>query len=154
MVDFAKEPLKDCWEEFSFLCHHHWSETEMYRHGQRLNLKKDLYLYYNDSGSHHFYTVRDKGKMIGNCGMYVTESMYTGKKTAEEDTIFLLPEYRKGGIAYRFMLYIENDLVTNLKVAEITQTTKLNKHNASRLLEKMGFEFVAKQYSKQYEENI
>ena len=150
---YSQESLRDAWDEFYALSQNHWHETEMYRNGQELNPDKEKYLHYNDIGYHVLYTARDGDKMIGNCGMYITESMHTQTKMAMEDTIFLLPEYRKGGIAYHFMKFIENDLLNNKKVVEIIQSTKLNKHNASRLLEKMGFQFFAKMYIKQYEVN-
>ena len=154
MVRYQKELLKDCWDEFFALANLHWQETEMYRHGQQLNPDKQAYIEYNTNGYHQLYTIRDDGKMVGNCGMYITTSMHTGIKMAHEDTLFLHPDYRKGGIAYRFMKFVEKDLIDTFKVAEITSTVKLAKSNSSRLMEALGYEFVAKEYSKQIPENM
>ena len=86
--------------------------------------------------------------------MYVTPSMHTGVIMASEDTIFIRPEHRKGWIAYKFMKFIENDLVNNRNVGEIMQTTPYDKKASPKLLERMGFKKVAFQWSKQFEENI
>lgn len=124
----------------------HWHETEAYRHGQKYNLDKERYHYFNSIGFYRIYTARDDGRLVGDVGMYVTNSMHTGRVIATEDCWFLLPEYRKGRNAIRLHHFVEAEL-QKLGVIEISQTVKLQ-NGAGRILEYLGYQHIANQYSK------
>lgn len=144
---FAKEPLRQCWDEVINLARLHWNETEAYRHGQPFNPDRDRYWHYNDIGYHHQYTVRDNGRLVGHGGIYVSQSMHTQLSVAHEDTWFLLPEYRKGRNAIRFYKFIEADLI-GMGVREIVVSAKLS-NSAGTIIEYLGYEHTEKLYSKQ-----
>ena len=73
--------------------------------------------------------------------------MHSQVLIATEDTWFLLPDYRKGMNAVRFYKYVQDDLFKR-GAQEVIMTAKLT-NAAGRILEFLGFEEVAKQYSKQ-----
>lgn len=148
---FAKEPLRQCWDEVVALARLHWNETEAYRHGQPFNPDAERYWHYNDIGYHHQFTVRDLGRLVGHAGMYVSKSMHTQLPVAHEDTWFLLPEYRKGRNAIRFYHYIEQQMIA-LGVAEIVVSAKLS-NEVGKLIEYLGYANTEKLYSKQVGES-
>lgn len=144
---FAEEKLKDILHEVVPMWHQHWMETEMYHHDQPFNPDVKRFLHYNEIGFYHLFTARsDTGELAGNAGMYVSTSMHTQKKTASEDTMFLLPAYRKGWNCIKFYRYIENSL-REMGVVEIMQDSKLM-NGVGRVLEFCGYKHVASRYSK------
>lgn len=145
-MNFQEERFVDAWPEFKALAEAHWHETEAYRHGQLFNPDVKRYEQYNDIGFYHLYTARVEGRLVGDVGMYVTESMHTGVRIATEDTWFLLPEYRKGRNAIRFHQFVEAEMRKH-GVVEIMQTAKLG-NGAGRVMEYLGYQHVANQYSK------
>lgn len=143
---FSIEKIADIWDELQTNYEKHWHETEEYRHGQELNMDKTRYLQYEDMGLYFMFTARDNGKLAGNLGIYVMPSMHTQKLVASEDTLFMLPEYRANGNAYKFCKYVEKDMEKR-KVVEIVMTVKtVNK--AWKFSERLGFKRIAYQYSK------
>jgi len=125
----------------------HWKETEMYRHGQPFCPSFDRYNAYDKAGWLFQYTARSEGQLVGYATMYLTPSMHSQVLIATEDTWFLLPDYRKGMNAVRFYKYVQDDLFKR-GAQEVIMTAKLT-NAAGRILEFLGFEEVAKQYSKQ-----
>lgn len=147
MTRFAQERIKDVWDELLINFHEHWKETEAYRHGQPFNPDKSRYIQYEDLGYFLLFTVRDEGKLVGNCTMYVLPSMHTQELVATEDTWYLLPDYRKSGIGVRLYKYVEKKL-ESLGVVEITMTAK-ESNKSGKIMEGLGFEKVASEYAKQ-----
>lgn len=137
--------MRDIWDEIMFLAGHHWQETEQYQ-TEPLNPDKELYCSYNDAGFHLQYTARHNGKIAGHAGMYISKSMHTQIMIATEDTWYLLPEYRKGRNALRFLQYVEDDL-KKMGVKEITMHAKLA-NSSARIMEYMGYEFIGKIFNK------
>jgi len=147
-VIFSLEKIEDIWDELLVNYEAHWHETEEYRHGQELNMDKTRYLQYENMGLYFMYTARDEGKLVGNFGMYVMPSMHTQKLVATEDTLFMIPEYRKGGNAMRFSKFVEDEMIEK-GVCEIVLTAKLT-NRSWKFMERMGYERVAYVYSKQF----
>jgi len=144
---FAIEPLETSWNEMVMLAADHWIETEGYRHNQPFNPKYERYDAYAKIGCFLQFTVRDEGRMVGFCGMYVVPSMHTQCLIACEDTWFLLPEYRgKGRTIIRFYEFIEAELKKR-EVVEIGMSVPPN-GRAARLLEHLDYLPVKVQYSK------
>lgn len=146
-IFFSEEKFIDAWPEFQILAALHWEETELYRHGHEFNPDVARYTQFNETGFYRLYCVRnEEGKLIGDCGMYLTESMHTKKKSAVEDTWFLLKEYRKGRNAINFFKYIESCLKFD-GINEIMCSAKIT-NRAGSLLEYMGYKHIANQYHK------
>lgn len=128
-----------------YLAERHWAETEGYQ-TEPLNPDKKRYIEYNDIGYHRQYTARDGSRIVGHCGIYITQSMHTQVPIATEDTWYLLPEYRKGRNALRLLKFVENDLKC-LQVKELMMSAKLA-NKSGRIMECSGYEHVANQYLK------
>lgn len=144
---FAEENYQDVLEELMPLHLAHWMETEGYRHGLEFAPNYERYVYFNSIGFYRLFTARnDAGKLVGNIGMYVTDSMHTNNKVATEDTLFLLEEARKGFVAARFVAFVEAEL-KKLAPIEINITIK-EANRLPKLMMRLGYLKTATQYSK------
>lgn len=151
MITFAIEKVRDVINELMPLWQAHWKETEMYREGQGFNPDVEKYIKYNDIPDYYIlYTARDGKKLIGNFGAYLSTSMHTQKLEGTEDTLFLLPEYRKGLNSVHFVRFVENDLVAR-GALELSITVKSER--VRKFCEFLGYKLVAYQYSKEVEEH-
>jgi GNAT superfamily N-acetyltransferase len=148
-VTYDIEPLSDCWPEIEAIGRAHWQETmEYYRGKQPYAPSYDRYNSYDKAGWLITFTARDSetGQMVGYSLMYLVPSMHTQTMIATEDTIFLLPEYRRGRNGLRFHQFIESEL-RERGAREIVVTAKPGSA-ACRLLEHIGFSVINHQYSK------
>ena len=146
-MKFAIEPLAQCWDEMVALAALHWQETEGYRHGQPFAPSLERYKQYDDMGWYFEGTARDdSGKMVGYCGMYIVPSMHSQCQIAVEDSLFIVPEHRKGRNAIRFIQFLEAEC-RRRGVVEISITAK--NEAVGRLLTHLDFSLTAWQYTKQ-----
>jgi GNAT superfamily N-acetyltransferase len=65
---------------------------------------------------------------------------------AEEDTIYILPEYRKGRLGVRLIRYVEY-VLANMGVTEIRVTVK-TVNEVGRLLQHLGYNHTGNQLTK------
>lgn len=146
MIVFAVEPLAQCWDEMVALAAHHWQETEGYRHGQPFAPSYERYAEYDRAGWYFEATARVEGRMVGYCGIYVVPSMHSQQMIATEDAMFIVPEYRRGRNALRFIQFLEQECQRR-GVVEVNITSKTEA--VKRLLEHLDFPVVAHHHSKQ-----
>ena len=144
------ERIEDVLEEIKPLHAAHWSETETYRHGVQLNPDYAYMVNAERSGRFILFTVRHEGLLVGNCMMYLSRSTHTQKWVAEEDTIFILPEYRKGRLGVRLIRYVE-DVLRNMGITEIRITVK-TVNTVAKLMMRMGYAHTGNQLTKVFEE--
>lgn len=147
-LTFQKESLRDCLEEIKPVWASHWAETEGYRDGLGFSPDYTLYLEYERIGYYHLFTARHEGKLVGDCGMYVRKSMHTKTTDATEDTIYLYPDYRKGGNGAKFMDFVEKWLTENMGVREIKIDIKLSNERVGKLMQRLGYLPRSIQHSK------
>lgn len=143
---YQRESINDMWDDFIANELSHWDETEGYRHDQPFNPDKDRYFQYAEMGAYFMWAARDGDILAGNVTMYVTPSMHTRLLLATEDTFYIRPEYRGGGVYSRLFKMVENDL-KEMGVYEVILTAKLS-NRAGKLLERKGCKHIANQYSK------
>lgn len=141
---FAHEPLAVVWDEMITLARLHWAETEMAAAGEIFAPSYDRYARYGDT--YMVFTVRDSGRLVGHCGMYLTASMHSQKLLATEDTWYLLPEYRKGRNAIRFYHYVEAEMTA--RGAEKITMTAAPYNGACRIMEYLGYKLDCYKYSR------
>jgi len=92
------------------------------------------------------FTLRKERRLLGNFSLYVTKSMHTQTLMSREDTLFLMPEARKGGTAMRFIEYGEKAL-EQIGVRESNVSVKvINK--ASRFFQMIGYKHTDNGLSK------
>jgi N-acetylglutamate synthase-like GNAT family acetyltransferase len=97
-------------------------------------------------GRYVLFTLRNDGRLQGNCALYLDKNTHTQTLIATEDTLYLLPEARKGRAAKRFIEYCENSL-KSLGVKEINVSVKtVNK--AGRFFGMLGYRHVENGLSK------
>jgi hypothetical protein len=137
---FAVERMKDIHNEMRPLHIAHWQETEAHRHGLPFVPDYQTFIRYEQAGRFILFTLRKEGKLLGNCAMYLSPSAHTTTLIAKEDTLFFLPEARKGKMASRFIAYCEAAL-KSLSVGEINVSVKtVNK--AGRYFQMLGYRHV------------
>lgn len=146
---FAVEKVRNVIDELMPLWVAHWKETEAHRVGEVFNVNVESYMKYSDVDYYILYTARDAGRLVGNFGAYIFTSMHTQRREATEDTLFLLPEYRKGLNSVRFVRFVENDLISRgVKKATISvKSTRVGK-----FCEFLGYNLEAYQYSRELED--
>jgi GNAT superfamily N-acetyltransferase len=126
-LTFAAERFAHIREELEPLHAQHWSETEGYHRGIPLRPSYGAILV---------------DELDGRLRLYLSVSRHTSQRIATEDTIYLLPEYRGGRNAQRFIQFAE-DCLRALDVSEVYLDTKHSNQAASRLLGFMGYEEIA-----------
>lgn len=144
MIVFAREPLESVWNEMMVNARKHWDETQMAKNGETFAPSFDRYARYGDA--YIVFTVRDEGKLVGHCGMYITQSMHTQELLATEDTWYLLPEYRKGRNAINFYKHVEKEIAA-MGAAKCTMTAAPY-NGACRIMEYLGYTLDCYKYSK------
>ncbi len=146
-LEFQKERMADNLDDIKFLHKQHWLETEKYRHGLPFNPDYARFLEWERINYFHLFTARSGGKLVGNCGVYVQKSMHTQEPIAVEDTLYLLPDYRKGRNAIQFIKWVENYLTQKMGVVEIDIDVKLS-NKVGKLMNYIGYEPTSMKYSK------
>lgn len=152
-IEFRAERARDILPELHTLHEAHWQETEAYRHGLALSTAHyNQGLIDEQNGKMIQFTARHEGRLVGNIRMYLTVSRHTDSKMAQEDTVFLLPGFRGGRVALRFLQYMERCLA-QLGVREIYMDDKVANPSAARLVTHLGYELIAYRRHKMLKEN-
>ena len=140
------ERIASILDEIKPIHQQHWQETEGYRHGIALNPDYQYMVNAEQGGRFILFTVRTDGKLVGNCMMYLSRSTHTQRWVAEEDTIFILPEYRQGRLGVRLIRYVE-DVLRNMGVTEIRVTVK-TVNRVGELLQHLGYSHTGNQLTR------
>ena len=150
---FSVERMADIKEEMKPLHLAHWEETEAHRHGLPFSPDYETFIQYEGSGRYILFTARKDGKLVGNCAMYIDRSTHTKTLIATEDTLYFLPEARRGAVAKRFIAYCEAAL-KSLCIREITVTVK-TVNRAGLFFQRLGYKHVENGLTKVLEtENV
>ena len=86
------------------------------------------------------YVLRHQGTAVGYSNVYLTNDMHNGDLIAQEDTIFVIKEHRRG-VGRRLMVAIHGDLAAR-GVKRINVTTATDNRVAT-LLSRMGYKTMA-----------
>ena len=122
-------------------------EVDEYKRPLKLN--KNGYLKYEELGLFKMFTIRNSGELIGQCGVYITPSMFTGEIVANEDFIFIKKEHRGTHLVYEFIKMMEKYLKEN-GVNEVLTTSRIE-NKTYLLMERLGYKKIAYQCSKRFE---
>ena len=146
-ITFQEERFVDAWPEFEILAREHWAETMAPVTDDEFTPDTKRYAQFNDIGFYRLYTVRKNGVLMGNLGIYITDSMHTRKIVAQEDSWYMRPEIRTGRTSMRFVQYVEQELIKH-GVTSVNTTTP-PKAKSRRLLEYMAYSHTANCYHKE-----
>lgn len=142
------ERMCDVIEEIRPLHFDHWKETEAYRQGQDFEPDYAAFCTSEAGGRFLLFTARHAGKLVGNCALYLHRSTHTGQLIATEDTLFVLPAYRRGTGLGRELVKFAHAGLRQVGVREVRVTTKTI-NLVSKLLERMGYSATATVLTKQ-----
>lgn len=144
MPSFEKVDLRDVYDEIeTFLRNQAEEDNEPFQ------MDMDLLLTYNDNGFRRQYIARDEDRIVGHCAIYFSDNTRSGVPTAQEETWYLLPEYRKGWTALKLWKFIEEDLKKD-GMKKITMTID-PKSRIKSLLTFADFTVANITYEKHYE---
>lgn len=93
MITYKRELFAKTLEESRPLQEAHWLETEGWRHAE---FKPDLNrrMAQEVAGNYFYTTARAAGRLVGHCAWFRRWDMYESKHYADEDFVFVLPEFR------------------------------------------------------------
>ena len=122
------ENIRDTYNELEPLYKQHYGEMvkRMSETGVKLspfNPRKDTYFKAGDEGWLLTFVLRYKGAAVGYCNIYVTNDMHNQDLIAQEDTIYVVPEHRKGAgrlLSRRVHTELKNRGVKRLSVTTAT----------------------------------
>lgn len=141
------ERIEDALNEIKPLHSAHWEETEAYRHSIPLKADYEYMINAERAGRFLLFTLREPdGELVGNCMMYLTRSTHTRQWIAEEDTIFIRKDHRKGRLGIKLIRYVET-VLRSLGITEIRVTVK-TVNRAGDLLQALGYKHTANQLTK------
>lgn len=117
----------------------HWHETETHRHDHiAMNPDYDRVLDLEAQGRYFLVVARHKdGQLVANYGSYLALSTHTQYLISTEDTLFLLPEHRRGRLGVSLIRYAESALA-QINVAELHVSVKLV-NNVGPMLERLDY---------------
>lgn len=148
MITYQAESFTNLRSEFEPLFDLHWREVA--RNQEFMPLDPDWYLYESLENLELMYTVtaRDEDKLIGYINVLLSPQLhYKSWVTAQEDIVYLLPEYRKGFIFQRMLRYAEG--IAKSRGAVIFYAHMKSDHDYSVVLKRAGYTEIEKKFEKQ-----
>lgn len=148
MYTYQKERLPDIKDELAPLLSLHWEEIARHRDEIKLNVDWATYLELDALGILHITTARCDGRLIGYVINFVTPHLhYRDWVMANNDILFVHPDYRKGRVFLKLLNYTEQLLadrgVKNLYIHMKTA------HDFSPILERLGYTEIERNFEKQ-----
>lgn len=146
-MDFKQEFLATCFEEAGELFELHYREIALNQDAIKLNPDIEQYEEAEKIGALKIFTARDEGKIVGYFAVLVTRSLhYADHIYANNDVIFLHPEYRKGFTASKLIKFALDCLAQD-GISMVFINTKLHRP-FDILLRRLGFDHVENVYAK------
>jgi len=126
----------------------HWEEIALNQDIIELNPDWDAYAELDRKGMLRVFTVRDEDEsLVGYFVVIVSRSLhYKDHLFANNDIIFLLPEYRKGTTGIKLIDFAERELE-----AEGIRTLNINTkdhQSFDAILQRRGYQMIERVYSK------
>lgn len=147
---FGSESLAQTFPEVQELWRLHWEETEGYRDALGYNPDVLAFANLDSRGVWRHYTARENERLVGHVGFLLYKSRHTRAFTASEDYFYLRKEHRGAGLATKLLSFALERLRQE-GVKHVLMASKLAV-DIQPLLERVGFKWVAKQYSLIFEE--
>lgn len=144
---FQVESFTACIDELKPIHALHWQETEEDRHAVGFAIDYDYYRQIEAMGLLFMATARDDGRIVGEYLFFIQNGRHSrGAREALLDSMFLLPDYRKGMTAVKMLRFCEAEL-TRAGVNRITLACK-TAHDVSLLFRRCGYVNTEVVYSK------
>tara|TARA_Y100000592_G_C5301542_1_gene235744 strand:- start:68 stop:520 length:453 start_codon:yes stop_codon:yes gene_type:complete len=144
---FALESLANVKEDIKPLIEKHWELVALNQGVIKLNPDWEKYAQMDQSGLLRIFTARKNHELVGYCVLVVSQSLhYKDHIFANNDVVFVLPEYREGMTGYKLIKYAE-DYCRENNVSLLNINTKVHLPFDSLMLG-MNFELIERIYSK------
>ena len=148
MIKYSEDKFVDVLMDFMTLLPEHMAEMNYFqRNGAKFDPDYGAYIKGQDQGRFVLVTAKDEGLLVGYIVFGIgTHIRYKSTLVAQEDLYYVVPEYRRQGIAKRLFEEAEKVLKT-YRVDFIFATTKTYL-DRSGLLEQSGYECFEKKFGK------
>jgi len=138
MIEFGVESFDQAVNDIQELIKLHYEEIALNKDVIPLDPDWDKYRALMNNNLACLITARDDGKLVGYSIFFVTSHPhYKSTIFANNDLIYLHPDYRKGMVGVRLIQYSEQHL-RQLGVAKILWHVKFNK-DFTRVLHRLGY---------------
>jgi len=152
---FARERSADLWAEVACVLSRNHKETGLL--GVPLDPDVERYNALDDAGVLRCYTARDdRGLLVGYSVMIVSYSLHSrGSKQALQalqDTTYIVSEFRSGMAGVRLMRWVDEQLIAEGVRVIVRQSC--DRHDTSRVLERMGYEQTHRCYARRIDKGV
>ena len=142
-VTYGRERAHDLWDEVMPLGELHRQEIA---HWKDMPLSPDIETYNGaeDLGMLRVYVARAGPALVGYAYFIVRRHLHYDAILANEDALFVHPDWRKGKVGYNLMRFAERDLRVEWSRREllIAHHVKASTPHVAELLERMNYELV------------
>ena len=146
-MNFQQEFLATAYDDIQELLRLHWEEIALNKDVIKLNPDWDQYYEAEAAGVLRGFTARDNGKLVGYFVVMVHRSMhYKDHLFANNDVIFLHPDYRKGFAGIKLIKFATECLRED-GVSMLFINTKVHRPFGP-VLERLGFNLIENVFSK------
>lgn len=155
MSDFVRVNGREWHPALEPLYKKHYAEMKarLERDGHRIgdyNPRLDTYFEAMERGDLLTFIVLENGTLVGYSNVWLTNDMHNNELIAQEDTIYVLPEYRNGA-GRKLVKFIMADLeARGVKRVTISPVTDLR---VGKIWQRMGFKPVAELMTYHFEAN-
>lgn len=155
MTEFVRVNGREWHSALEPLYRKHYGEMQsrLERDGHKIgdyNPRLDEYFSAMDRGDLLTFIVLENGTLVGYSNVWLTNDMHNGELIAQEDTIYVLPEFRNG-VGRKLVKFIMADLESRgVKRVTISPVTDLR---VGKIWQRMGFKPVAELMTYHFEAN-
>lgn len=136
-MEIKEELFSTVWPEVELLMQEHYEEVSLYAGQEPLDVYVEMYKQLESMGIQRSFTFRADGKLVGYCSFFITPHMrHKSKLVAQNDCIYIHPDYRKGFSGVKFITTVTEILK---KDAPIVTWHVKDKFDFSPVLLRQGF---------------
>lgn len=131
------------------LLHRHWEEIAFYK-DVPLDVNWEVYERLDREGKLRIYTVRDGERLVGYAVyMLLQNAHYRGFDYAQQDVLFLAPEYRRGTAGLQLIAYA--DVMLKAEGLQATYHHSKVQHPIDLILRRLGYDLVERVWAKRHD---
>ena len=147
MFTYQQEFLDTCLSDMDHLLKMHWEQIALNKEKIKLNPDFDAYKELEAQGKLKIFTVRHDKELVGYFVVLVGYNIhYKDHLFAQNDVIYVHPDYRKGSTGANLISFAEKCLKED-NVSVLSINTKVHKP-FDPLMERLGFNLIERVYSK------
>ena len=148
MIEYREDKFKNILMDFMHLLPEHMAEMNYFhKQGCKFDPDYSAYIRGQDAGHYVLVTAKDSGILVGYIVFSVQRHIrYRDTVYAQEDLYYVVPEYRRQGIAKR--LFAEAEQVLKQRGVDYIFATTKTYLDRSGLLEQSGYECFERKFAK------